>query len=644
MIYYVSTKGNDLAPGSFEQPFKTISKAARVAVAGDTVRVHGGTYREWVSPENGGLHDDARIIYEAAEGETPIIKGSEIIDGWENTEPKIWKKVIPNSFFGDFNPFAEKVEGDWLVDPKNYYVHLGDVYLNGVSMYEAPSMEELKKAEKRIEDFHYEPTNEKIKNPEQTVYQWYATVTPDETEIYCNFGEYDPNRETVEISVRKCCFFPKRNGINFITVRGFEMAHAATPWAPPTADQPGMIGPNWSYGWVIENNILHDAKCSIISLGKEISTGHNLHSRFMRKPGYQYQLEAVFLALRSGWTKGRIGSHTVRNNTIYDCGQAGIVGHLGCIFSKIEHNHIYNVNQKQEFWGHEIAGIKLHAAIDTVIENNNIHDCNLGMWLDWEAQGTRVTRNLFFDNTRDFFIEVTHGPCLVDNNLFLSSITVQETAQGTAYVHNIIAGPAMQNKVLDRATPYHFPHSTDVAGYAFVYGGDYRMMNNLIIGNVEDDSRKYMGELLNDYSTPEEYMPAIAKFGIHTDKSKYFKVPQPVWVEENAYSGYAKPFHKEISPILADKMDASVEEKNGEWVLTLNVPDSVANAKLKAVSTERLGTPRITMARYEGPNGEPIDFSHDICNEMRGTQIIPGAIAKLIEGTNRIVVWKTIQI
>ena len=641
MIYYVSVTGSDLSIGSFEQPFRTISRAAAIAVAGDTVRVHGGVYREWVSPENSGLNDSERIVYEAAEGETPIIKGSELVEGWENVEPHIWKKSIPNSFFGDFNPFARKVEGDWLCYPEGYDVHLGDVYLNGISMYEAQTLEDLKRAEKRTEGWHHPQTKENIKYPEQTVYQWYANVMPDETEIYCNFGSYDPNKETVEISVRECCFFPKRNGVSYITVRGFEMAHAATPWAPPTAEQPGMIGPNWSCGWVIENNVLHDAKCSAISLGKEISTGQNFHSRFMRKSGYQNQQEAVFLALRAGWKKGRIGSHTVRNNTIYNCGQAGIVGHMGCIFSTVEHNHIYNVNYKQEFWGHEIAGIKFHAAIDAVIENNNIHDCNLGMWLDWQAQGTRVTRNLFFNNSRDFFIEVTHGPCLVDNNIFLSPFTVQEAAQGTAYVHNIIAGPAINYKVLDRATPYHFPHSTDVAGYAFVYGGDYRMMNNLVIGNVKDQSRKYMGELFDNYSTPEEYMPAIAKFGIRVDCSKYFKVPQPVWVEGNAYCGDAKPFRAEISPILTDAMDAVIEEACGEWALTLNVPASVADASLRAVCTENLGTPRITAERYEAPDGSPVDLSYDICRSPRGDRIIPGPISKLCAGANKIVVWKS---
>ena len=53
------------------------------------------------------------------------------------------------------------------------------------------------------------------------------------------------------------------------------MYGAATPWTPPTADQPGLLGANWSKGWIIENNIIHDSKCSGISLGKEGLTGDN---------------------------------------------------------------------------------------------------------------------------------------------------------------------------------------------------------------------------------------------------------------------------------------------------------------------------------------------------------------------------------
>lgn len=45
-----------------------------------------------------------------------------------------------------------------------------------------------------------------------------------------------------------------------------------------------------------------------------------------------------------------------------------------------------------ELGGAEISGIKLHAAIDVLIRRNHIHHNTMGIWLDWEAQGARITQ------------------------------------------------------------------------------------------------------------------------------------------------------------------------------------------------------------------------------------------------------------
>ncbi len=213
-----------------------------------------------------------------------------------------------------------------------------------------------------------------VPDVDRTRYVWHAEVDENAgtTTIWANFQGADPNEELVEVSVRRTCFFPSRNHVNYITVRGFEMAQATGDWAPPTSQQWGMIGPNWSYGWIIEDNVLHDAKFSAVSLGKEISSGDNEWTKTERKTGYQYQLEAVFKARRIGWEKGLIGGHIVRNNDIYECGQNAIVGHMGSAFCRIEHNHVHHIALKREFFGWEVAGIKFHAALDTVIANNNI--------------------------------------------------------------------------------------------------------------------------------------------------------------------------------------------------------------------------------------------------------------------------------
>ncbi|HEX2926223.1 MAG TPA: DUF1565 domain-containing protein [Ruminiclostridium sp.] len=243
-IYHVAKTGSDTADGSKENPFKTISKAAKVAETTDKIIVHEGEYREWVKPAHSGYSNISRITYEAAEGEKVVIKGSERIDNWEKFEGSVWKAVIPNTVFGDYNPYQEILSGDWLIHPSDRFLHAGDVYLNGKSFYEAASLEEVKNPARRDTGFNAPWTHriEKLLDPDFSIYQWYAEVNEETTTIYANFHGVDPNRELVEINVRKCCFYPEKTGMNYITVRGFEMAHAATPWAPPTADQPGLLG------------------------------------------------------------------------------------------------------------------------------------------------------------------------------------------------------------------------------------------------------------------------------------------------------------------------------------------------------------------------------------------------------------------
>lgn len=642
--YHVAVTGCDFEDGTKDHPFRTISKAASLAMPGDCVIVHEGEYREWVKPAQGGTSSVSRITYEAAEGERVVIKGSEQITCWEPVEGSIWKAVLPNSFFGTYNPYKEVLGGDWFIYPNDYSLHAGDVYLNGKSFYEAKSLEEVKNPVIRTEGVnppwtrHLEP----ILHPEDTMYQWYAETDQETTVIYANFQGVNPNEELTEINVRKCCFYPEKSGLNYITVRGFEMAQAACPWTPPTADQPGLLGTNWSKGWIIENNKIHDAKCSGISIGKEASTGHNLCTRTHRKPGYQYQMEAVFRARQIGWSKETIGSHVIRNNEIYDCGQNGIVGHMGCVFSEIAHNHIYNIAVKHEYFGYEIGGIKLHAAIDVQIHHNNIHNCTLGTWLDWQAQGTRVSKNLYYANDRDLMVEVTHGPYLVDNNIFASDYNFDNIAQGGAYLHNLCCGTMRREDVLDRSTPYHFPHTTEVAGTTVVYSGDDRIYQNVFLGGaVTYTEQSLHGTEGYDGHTNslEEYINDVISRG-NGDLEQFKHVKQPVYIRGNAYLKGAKPYGREENTHVSD-MDPAVRivETDGKTYLELNVEKEMLEIPTEIYNSEKLGMPRITEAAYENPDGTPIVFDTDYLDQSRNGQPAAGPIEGLKEGMNRILVW-----
>lgn len=642
--YHVAVTGCDQASGTAEAPFRTISRAAETALHGDTVIVHEGVYREWVKPQHGGYSDIDRIVYQSADREKVVIKGSERVESWELYTDTVWKTVIPNHVFGDYNPYAEILSGDWLVYPQDSFVHAGDVYLNGKSLYEAGSLEEVMHLVMRREGFNPPWTchTEKLLHPEDSIYQWYAVVGEEVTTIYANFQEVNPNREFVEINVRKCCFYPERPGMNYITVRGFEMTQAACPWTPPTADQPGLLGTHWSKGWIIEDNIIHDAKCSGISIGKDASTGHNLSTMEHRKPGYQYQMEAVFKALQLGWSKETIGSHIIRNNVIYDCGQNGIVGHLGCVFSSITGNEIYNIAIKHEFFGYEIAGIKLHAAIDVQIAGNNIHHCTLGTWLDWQAQGARVSGNLYYNNNRDLMVEVTHGPYLVDNNIFASDYNFDNIAQGGAYVHNLCCGTMRREPVLNRSTPYHYPHTTQVAGTALVYGGDDRLYQNIFVGGAPVFTKQSIaGTAGYNGSTVsmEEYIDQLLDLGTG-DVELFEKVVQPAYISGNVYWNGAPAFERETNRLISTK-DPSVrivEEEAGTY-LEMEVDHGMLDVLTEIISTQKLGMVRIVEMPFECPDGNPIILSRDYLGTERKATPSAGPFEGLKTGHNRIRVW-----
>ncbi|MHC4604819.1 MAG: DUF1565 domain-containing protein, partial [Planctomycetota bacterium] len=246
--YHVSISGNDLHDGTTAKPLRTISAAARLAQPGDVIMVHEGVYRERINPLRGGKSDQKRIIYQAAPGEKVIIKGSEVIKGWQKVQNDTWKVSIPNSFFGDFNPYSDLIHGDWF-NPKGRNHHTGAVYLNGHWLTEAAKLDDVLKS---------------IGNTPL----WFGKVDETNTTIWAQFKGVNPNEAEVEINVRQAVFYPEKPGINYITVRGFTMEHAATPWAPPTAEQIGLIGTHWSKGWIIENNVIRYSVCTGITLGK----------------------------------------------------------------------------------------------------------------------------------------------------------------------------------------------------------------------------------------------------------------------------------------------------------------------------------------------------------------------------------------
>jgi len=612
--FHVSVKGSDTNDGSYLKPLKTIGAACQIAFPGDTITVHGGVYREWVNPLRGGETDSKRIVYRAAPGEKAEIKGSEIIKGWEKAKDNVWKVVIPNSLFGNYNPYRDSVFGDWF-NRKGRIHHTGEVFLNGKSLYEKEKIEKV---------FNPIPDAKNL-DPEGSTYTWYCESDQNNTTIWANFQKFNPNKELIEITTRRTCFYPDKPGINYITISGFYISQAATQWAAPTAEQIGMISTNWNKGWIIENNVISDSKCSGITLGKERGTGHNVWSADkdnVYNDGNIHYIEVTFRVLRNGWNKDHIGSHIVRNNTIFNCEQTGICGSMGAVFSLIENNHIYNIWTKRQFDGAEIAGIKFHAAIDATIRKNRINDCGRGLWFDWMTQGTRISDNLLYNNDlEDLFLEVNHGPFIVDNNIMLSPTSLRTMSEGGAYIHNLITGSVFMMPEPNRFTPYFLAHSTNIAGLTTILGGDDRFYNNIFVGS-------------GDKSDNNNKM----KHGTEV----YNNAKLPVWMSGNIYFWGAKPSDKEKNTIGSSGFNPGIKlVETGENVfLQFGFDNSYIGNKVEIITTEKLGKAKVPRVLFENPDGTPVNIDKDYFGHSRsGENAVAGPFVDLGKGNLVLKVW-----
>ncbi|MBN2506133.1 MAG: carbohydrate-binding protein [Verrucomicrobia bacterium] len=736
--FHVSVTGNDRHDGTASHPFRTLSAAARAAWPGDVITVHQGTYRERVNPPRGGESNAKRIVYRAAPGEPVEIKGSEIVTGWSRVRDAVWTVTLPNAFFGEFNPYRDRIRGDWF-NGRGREHHTGAVYLNGDWLIEAAALDDVmlppgtrpawlarsgpqyllnvawlrpvrdaadagripatrvaaRKGTQNapcveggeclgfIEHGHWvrydavdfgsrteqiefraasaseggvieirldTPEGERLgscavrntgdwqawasftapirpvggtrvlclvflqpKTNALSAPLWFARVDGSNTTLWAQFPGADPNREQVEINVRRTVFYPDRPGRNFITVRGFAMRQAATPWAPPTAEQVGLIGTHWSKGWIIEDNVISHSICSGIALGKHGDAHDNTSADTAE--GYVKTIERAH-AHAIPWTRATIGHHIVRNNTIAHCEQAGVVGSLGAAFSTVTGNTIHHIHVRRLFTGAEMAGIKFHAAIDTLIRSNHIHHACRGLWLDWMTQGTRVSANLFHDNTtEDLFVEVNHGPFVVDNNLFLSATSLLDMSEGGAYAHNLFAGKLTNRPEPSRNTPYHPPHSTTVAGLIRTRGGDNRFYNNIFVGDGAPWSPARKGDL--------KAVRWISSYGLWGYDGREL----PLHTAGNVYCHGAEPYARETAPtvVAAADLQLALVPENGRLVLHLSPPPPWAQAPTAFVTTALLGHAATPGLPYENPDGSPLKVDTDYFGKPRSqTRPTPG--------------------
>jgi hypothetical protein len=231
------------------------------------------------------------------------------------------------------------------------------------------------------------------------------------------------------------------------------------------------------------------------------------------------------------------------------------------------------------------------------------------------TQGTRVSRNLLYDNDlQDIWFEVNHGPYLMDNNICGSPLSLYDMSQGGAYVHNLFAGATLV-RTAGRVTPYHFPHETDVAGFYSTVNGDCRFYNNLFLAAHFEEIRNYG---LADY-----------------DKAQF-----PSFIDGNVYYKHALPSEKEKNLLAMPDFDPEfiLEDKGSEVYIVFSLKNA-GSVQTERVTTDRLGKAILPLQAYENPDGSQIVIDTDYFGNTRSNRPAPGPFKEIKDGKMRWKVW-----
>lgn len=459
-IYHVAQydkNASDENDGSINAPFKTISKAAAVLVAGEAVEVHKGIYREWVKPENGGTSPDEMIWYYAAKGEEVVIKGSDewnprwVLTRYIGKEQKnkvvTYEATLKGSQFEGANPFCllnGRMDSVWGYN-KEFELCRGMIFLNGEKIRQVSTYNDLGKMTLNdIGLFWVEENGMTIHIRLQ--------------------NDKDPNGLIFEITTREQVFAPVKRYLNYIKISGFKMYHAANP-VPIPWPQRGLISSFGGHHWIIED-------CEI---------------------GYA---NTIGIDLGGGWWyygKGELqGYHIVRQNYIHHFGVCGIAG-----WHNMSNEHLLiEDNLLRECCtmpvpGHcENAAIKIHRAVNSLIRRNVIVTTYYGssIWLDGEIYNTRISQNLCLQNFDctwgQIFLEINEGPNMVDNNIMFETHRFNygggiDNAHGF-HVHDAEKVAVLQNLIFNGED-----HAIDIAnGSAERTGGTAWNRHFRVYGNI----------------------------------------------------------------------------------------------------------------------------------------------------------------
>jgi len=244
------------------------------------------------------------------------------------------------------------------------------------------------------------------------------------------------------------------------------------------------------------------------------------------------------------------------------------------------------------------------------------------------TQGTRATGNLLYRNDcHDIYVEVNHGPYLIDNNICLSNNS-RHLSQGGAYVHNLFDSK-FGNWYDGRHTPYFKPHTTIKVDDHKINVGDDRFYNNMWVGNGKKSLEKIQEPNLNH--------PLYYSYGTRCYEFR----PRLPEAGGNVYYHGAEPCENEKTAKLINANPKIMLEEVGDGVyLKYYVDKQHKNVKSEIVTSDLLGRAEVPDQPFMDYDGSHLTINTDyLGNKRKHENPAAGPFENLKTGEQRIKVW-----
>lgn len=432
---------NDGGNGTVEAPFKTLSAAVPRLAPGDSLLIASGVYRESLN-----LREALRLLgttggvpqtkIEAKTGAVVVIRGSDIVAGWERVSPGVF------------------VKRDWSINSQQ-------VFVNGVALKQIGGV--------IFGNYPHDPNHPYANMHVTQGGIWPGRIVGDENHLVDNSFHYDDTSRrlyiklptdslsgrTVEVSARTYSLVGE--GLRNVQFRNLRFEHSNT---------------------TAEHNT------GVIMLSGDALVLDSVHVLYADGAGFDV----------SG------NNNIIRNSSANYCGQLGIKARgtsVRILNNETHYNNTRGFNKWWEAGGMKLVGAG--GLQDSQVVGHRAYSNNGdGMWFDWQNRNNTISGNrLAYNKGMGLHYEASSGARILRNTIFGNTQrgVYLPNSSDSVIAHNLIANNGLEGiaivderQAVEQGRTELIPDRNYIAGNAIVRNGGTALVlpGKNIVGNVTD--------------------------------------------------------------------------------------------------------------------------------------------------------------